>query len=97
MTPLELATQCGATEVPVYTPTHRAVIGWLFGRDALTAFVERIREEERERCAKKLDDDADRQERAWKKHLASGKGGPATSFHSIARGYAAAIREARDA
>jgi hypothetical protein len=50
MTPLtELAKQCGATEVPVYTPTHRAVIGLLFGSDALTAFVERIRQAERER------------------------------------------------
>jgi hypothetical protein len=50
MTLTELAKQCGATEVPVYTPTHRAVIGWLFGRNALTAFVERIREEEREKA-----------------------------------------------
>jgi hypothetical protein len=45
MTLTDLAKHCGATEVPVYTPTHRAVIGLLFGSDALAVFVERIRAE----------------------------------------------------
>ncbi|RVQ10780.1 hypothetical protein [Sinorhizobium meliloti] len=47
---------------------------------------------ERDRCARVLDDDADRQEAAWNEFLASGKEGSATSYHTIPRGYAAAIR-----
>lgn len=47
---------------------------------------------EREACARLLDKEADRQEAAWNEHIASGRGGPATSFHAIPRGYAAAIR-----
>jgi len=48
---------------------------------------------EREACAMLLDDDADRQECCWNEYVASGKQGPATSFHNIPRGYADAIRK----
>jgi hypothetical protein len=47
---------------------------------------------ERERCAAILDADADKQEAEWRAHLASGKGGPATSLHTIPRAYAARLR-----
>ena len=45
-----------------------------------------------EEDARWLDAEADRQEKAWNEHLASGKGGPATTFHTIPRAYATAIR-----
>ena len=48
---------------------------------------------EREACAMLLDSDADRLECEWNEYLASGKQGPATSLHSIPRGYADAIRK----
>ena len=46
----------------------------------------------REECAMKLDEEADRQEKAWTEYIASGKQGPATSFHNVTRKYASAIR-----
>ena len=52
--------------------------------------------EEREACAKMLDDEADRQQAVWNEFIATGNDGPATSFHAIPRKYAAQIR-ARDA
>jgi hypothetical protein len=45
-----------------------------------------------EEAARLLDVDADRQEAVWNAHIASGKPGPATSFHTIPRAYAASIR-----
>lgn len=47
---------------------------------------------EREDCAKLLDDEADRQERVWREYVKSGREGPAMSFHSLPRYYAALIR-----
>ena len=46
-----------------------------------------------EECAAYLDAEADRMENAWLEFINSGKAGPATSFHTIPRGYAKAIRE----
>ena len=67
---------------------------WAVTDPALARFAELVRAAERERCAKLLDDDADRQEAAWNAHLASGASGPATTLHSIPRAYAARIRGA---
>lgn len=60
----------------------------LYGQTELDAAIAA----ERERCAAILDAEADRQEAAWNAHLASGQGGPATSFHAVPRAYAARIR-----
>jgi hypothetical protein len=101
MTLTDLAKHCGATEVPVYTSTHRAVLGWLFGRDALAAFVERIREETAADSARLdwLDNDgsghAFKIGNAWYTREAAGS--PHHKASNIRAAIDAAIREARDA
>lgn len=45
-----------------------------------------------EECARWLDSEADRMEEAWNKHIASGAGGTATTYHTIPREYAKKIR-----
>jgi hypothetical protein len=60
--------------------------------DTLRKIVSAAVAAERKRCAAILDADADKQEAEWRAHLASGKGGPATSLHTIPRAYAARLR-----
>lgn len=72
-------------------------IGTDEGRPISNRLLERAVLDEREACAAILDADADRMEAVWEKHLASGVGGPATSFHTIARGYAQKIRNRSNA
>jgi hypothetical protein len=60
--------------------------------DTLRKIVSAAVAAERKRYAAILDADADKQEAEWRAHLASGKGGPATSLHTIPRAYAAQLR-----
>lgn len=46
-----------------------------------------------EECAKLLDEEADRMERAWNVFLKSGNKGPATTFHTVPREYAKMLRQ----
>lgn len=66
----------------------------LFDQSAIDAAVAAAVAKERERCAKVLDDEADRQLQAWSQYIASGGKGPATSFHNAPRKYADMIRGA---
>lgn len=59
---------------------------------ALASYGDECAKQMREDAAFWLDCEADRQENAWKEHLASGVGGPATSYHSIPRCYANKLR-----
>lgn len=61
-------------------------------QDGIDAYLAGAKEE-REAFARWLDDEADRQEAAWNAHLASGNGGPATSYHAIPRAYAERLRK----
>lgn len=48
-----------------------------------------------EDCARHIDVIADGMERCWNEYIASGKGGPATSFHTVYRDLAQQLRNLR--
>jgi hypothetical protein len=50
-----------------------------------------------EEVAALLDAEADKQEAAWNAFLASGRPGPATTFHNIPRKYAEQVRAMKSA
>lgn len=64
----------------------------LFGLTELHIAIVAAKQQENKRCADYLDEEADRQEKAWIDFLASGSKGPASSSHAIPRGYAKGIR-----
>jgi len=55
-----------------------------------------IRNDAIEECATTFDNDADKMEDVWKKFLASGSGGPATSYHTVFRGIANDLRKLKE-
>jgi len=60
---------------------------------ALQAVADAAAKDAIDRCVKWLDAEADRQEAAWNEHiLKSNYDAPATSYHTIPRSYAEAIR-----
>lgn len=59
--------------------------------DNLTTIIARAIMAERERCASLLFNEADRQEKTWNDHVASGKDCSATTYYTIVRHYAELI------
>lgn len=70
----------------------RACEGEAAAQVVLAHYAQAIRDKALEDAAAWLDAEADKQQRKWSEHLASGHGGPATSFHTIPRAYAEVIR-----